>query len=103
MRLAFDNPDLPLFAVNDLANIEIWGVVRLLPRLRFITSRDGPDRSDNSHAGVVSHPSPRKAALFLQGVEQVVAEHLATLTCRAGREIRWHCAGANRVGEFPSL
>ncbi|TXM76513.1 translesion error-prone DNA polymerase V autoproteolytic subunit [Methylobacterium sp. WL69] len=38
-RLAFDNPDLPLFAVDDVANVEIWGVVRFT--IRWHVARAG--------------------------------------------------------------
>ena len=33
-RLAFDNPDLPAFAVEDLVEGEIWGVIRFSIRWR---------------------------------------------------------------------
>ena len=38
-RLAFDNPDLPAFAVKDLAEAEIWGVVRF--SIRWHVARAG--------------------------------------------------------------
>lgn len=38
-RLAFDNPDLPAFAVQDLAEAEIWGVVRF--SIRWHVARAG--------------------------------------------------------------
>lgn len=31
-RLAFDNPDMPAFAVEEAADVEIWGVVRFTIR-----------------------------------------------------------------------
>ena len=38
-RLAFDNPDLPAFAVEDLTEGEIWGVVRF--SIRWHIARAG--------------------------------------------------------------
>ncbi|MGU3539946.1 LexA family protein [Methylobacterium sp. A54F] len=38
-RLAFDNPDMPAFAVEDLAEGEIWGVVRF--SIRWHVARAG--------------------------------------------------------------
>jgi DNA polymerase V len=38
-RLAFDNPDLPAFAIDDLAEGEIWGVVRF--SIRWHVARAG--------------------------------------------------------------
>ncbi|KQU21655.1 peptidase S24 [Methylobacterium sp. Leaf94] len=38
-RLAFDNPDLPAFAVEDLIEGEIWGVVRF--SIRWHVARAG--------------------------------------------------------------
>nr|WP_279292770.1 S24 family peptidase [Methylobacterium goesingense] len=38
-RLAFDNPDLPAFAVEDLVEGEIWGVIRF--SIRWHVARAG--------------------------------------------------------------
>ncbi|GJD78038.1 LexA family protein [Methylobacterium gregans] len=40
-RLAFDNPDLPAFAVEDLEEAAIWGVVRFTIRWHLVRGRLG--------------------------------------------------------------
>ncbi len=40
-RLAFDNPDLPAFAVEDLEEAAIWGVVRFTIRWHLVRERLG--------------------------------------------------------------
>ena len=39
IRLAFDNPDMPDFAVEDFSEGEIWGVIRF--SIRWHVARDG--------------------------------------------------------------
>ena len=41
-RLAFDNPDLPAFAADEIADCEIWGVVRFT--IRWHVARAGMAR-----------------------------------------------------------
>ncbi|MFC6792695.1 LexA family protein [Methylobacterium komagatae] len=38
-RLAFDNPDLPTFAVDEASEVEIWGVVRFTVRWHLARGR----------------------------------------------------------------
>ena len=40
-RLAFDNPDLPAFAVEDLEEAAIWGVVRFSIRWHLVRGQFG--------------------------------------------------------------
>ncbi|WP_066921407.1 translesion error-prone DNA polymerase V autoproteolytic subunit [Methylobacterium sp. CCH5-D2] len=40
-RLAFDNPDLPAFAVEDLEEAAIWGVVRFTIRWHLVRGQLG--------------------------------------------------------------
>ncbi|GJD77014.1 LexA family protein [Methylobacterium gregans] len=40
-RLAFDNPDLPAFAVEDLEEAAIWGVVRFTIRWHLVRGQPG--------------------------------------------------------------
>ncbi|WP_462117288.1 LexA family protein [Methylorubrum extorquens] len=40
-RLAFDNADLPVYALQELAEVDVWGVVRFTVRWHVARTRQG--------------------------------------------------------------